>query len=690
MAILLESRYSKDEILNLYFNQIPYGANAYGVEAAAQTFFATSTENLTLAQAATLAALPKAPTYYSPCGSHVDELIARKDSALDRMRELGYVAPSEAERAKKEKIVPRCNPDGIRAPHFVMYVRELLAEKYGEEALEESGFRIRTTLDWRLQEEAERIVKEGVEFNEKAIKSSNGAMVALNPKTGEILAMVGSRDWYATSSLPEGCAIGVNCKFEPKVNNALRLHQPGSAFKPFVYATAFQKGYTPDTILFDVPTEFNPLCSPDGKPEDPRIKEEDCYHPGNYDETFIGPVTLRKSIAQSRNVPSVKVLYLAGINDSIKTAEAAGISTLQDKSRFGLSLVLGGADVRLLDMTSAYGVFAAEGVLHRPRAILSIETGNKIIEETKDESIQVIDTEAARIINDVLSDDESRVPVFQPRGSLWLADRPAAAKTGTTQNYWDAWAIGYTPSFVVGVWAGNNDNASIEQKGSGVLAAAPIWNKLMKFATKNTLPEFFTKPEYKKSPKAILNGLWQGGEIVHLDKISGKIATELTPEENIEEVAFGEPHDPLFWISKEDPTGPAPQNPYRDPQYKNWAFSFTAWLKFSDFTGRPASAIPTSLDDVHTLDTKPKITFEKLEDLGDDYRFVLSIASRYSIKEVNAIVLDSLVSVGQNSGDGKVIMIIKKEALGNPPASVIIKVYDNVGNSNEIVLPFDS
>ncbi|MFY9462480.1 MAG: transglycosylase domain-containing protein [Candidatus Sungiibacteriota bacterium] len=689
LAVLLESRYSKDEILNLYFNQIPYGSNAYGIEAAAQTFFATSTENLTLAQAATLASLPRAPTYYSPCGSHIDELIARKNSALDRMREFGYITPSEAERAKKEKIVPGCNPGGIRAPHFVMYVRELLGEKYGEETLEEGGLKVRTTLDWRLQEEAEKIVKEGVEFNEKAIKSSNGALVALNPKTGEILAMVGSRDWYATSSLPEGCTIGVNCKFEPKVNNTLRLHQPGSAFKPFVYATAFQKGYTPDTVVFDVPTEFNPLCSPDGKPEDPRIKEEDCYHPGNYDEQFRGPVTFRQAIAQSLNVPSVKVLYLAGVEDSIKTAEAAGISTLQDRSRFGLSLVLGGADVRLLDMTSAYGVFAAEGVLHGPRAILSIESGNKIIEETKDESIQVLDTEAARIINDVLSDDEARVPVFQPHGSLWLVDRPAAAKTGTTQNYWDAWTIGYTPSLVVGVWAGNNDNTSIEQKGSGVLAAAPIWNKLMRFAAKDTLPEFFTKPEYKKSPKPVLNGLWQGGEIVRLDKISGKVATALTPEENIEEVAFGEPHDPLFWISKKDPAGPAPQDPYQDSQYKNWALAFSDWLKTSGFIARPASAIPTAFDDVHTLEAKPKITFEKLEDLGDDYRFVLSIASRYSIKEVNATVLDSLVAIGQKTGDGKVVIVIKKKALGNPPASVTIKAYDSVGNSNEIALPFD-
>lgn len=689
LAILLESRYSKDEILDLYLNQIPYGSNAYGIEAATETYFGTSTEHITLAQAATLAALPKAPSYYSPYGNHVSELMARKDLALDHLANLGYISKEEVVRAKKEKLefLPQSRA-GLRAPHFVMYIRELLSQKYGEQTVEEGGLSVITTLDARLQDEAEKIVADGAEFNKKAIKAYNAALVAIDPKSGDILAMVGSKDYFATSSEPAGCTPGVNCSFDPQVNIALQSRQPGSAFKPFVYATAFKKGYTPNTVLFDVPTEFNPLCSPDGKPEDTRIKEEDCYHPGNYDEKFIGPVTLRQAIAQSRNVPSVKVLYLAGVEDSIKTAKSMGITTLTAPERYGLSLVLGGAEVKLLEMTSAYGVFATDGILHQANPILKIEAKGNGLEEKNDQPQQVIDTEVAQTINDVLSDDDARLPVFQPRSSLWLPDRPAAAKTGTTQEYRDAWTIGYTPSLVVGVWAGNNDNTPMQQKGSGVLAAAPIWNKFMRFATKDTLPEFFSKAEYKKSSKPVLNGLWQGEKIIRIDKISGKVATGFTPEEDVNEIAFGEPKDPLFWISKADPSGPPPADPYQDQQYKNWAAAFSAWLKTSGFTPRPLAGAPTSIDDVHTPDTKPKITVEKLEDLGESYKFTLSISSRYSIKEVNATVLDSLVASGQNAQDGKVTVEIKKDRLGNPPAAVIFKAYDSVGNSSEIALPF--
>ncbi|MDO8560905.1 MAG: PBP1A family penicillin-binding protein [bacterium] len=688
LAMLLESRYSKNEILNMYLNQIPYGSNAYGIEAAAQTYFGTSTAHISLAESALLASLPRAPSYYSPYGNHLNELLDRKNLALDRMADTGYISKNEAALAKKEKLefLPQSR-SSIRAPHFVMYIRELLSKKYGEQTIEEGGLSVITTLDARLQEEAEKIVNEGAEFNKNAIKSYNAALVAIDPKNGDILAMVGSKDYFKKSE-PEGCSPGINCSFDPQVNIALQLRQPGSAFKPFVYATAFKKGLTPDTVLFDVPTEFNPLCSPGGQPESSTVKEEDCYNPGNYDEKFIGPVTLRKSIAQSRNVPSVKTLYLAGVQDSIKTAQDMGITTLNDPDRYGLSLVLGGAEVKLLDMTSAYGVFAANGILHKANPILKITAGEKMIEEKQDQPQQVIDTEVAQTINDVLSDDNARVPVFQPHGSLWLPDRPAAAKTGTTQEYRDAWTIGYTPSLVVGVWAGNNDNTPMQQKGSGVLAAAPIWNKFIRFATKDTLPEFFTKSENKKSSKPILNGLWQGETIIRVDKISKKIATDLTPEENIEEIAFGEPHDPLFWISKFNPAGEPPADPYRDPQYKNWAAAFSIWLKTSDFVVQPLTNMPTSYDDVHTADAKPKITIEKLEDSGENYKFVIAITSRYPIKEVNATVLDSLIASGQNTADGKIVLEIKKALLGNPPSPVIFKAYDSVGNSSEISLPF--
>ncbi|MBI2639718.1 MAG: transglycosylase domain-containing protein [Candidatus Sungbacteria bacterium] len=686
LAILLESRYSKNEILHLYLNQIPYGSNAYGIEAASQTYFGTSTPNLSIAQAATLAALPKAPTYYL---NHTNELMERKNGALAKMAEFGYLTENAAEEAKKEKINIRVGATGIRAPHFVMYVKELLAEKYGEEALEEGGLVIRTTLDWRLQEEAEKIIKEGAEFNEKAIKAYNAALTAVDPKTGDILVMVGSRDWYQAEPLPAGCAPGINCFFDPKVNVATSLRQPGSAFKPFIYLTAFKKGYTPETMLFDIPTEFNPLCSLDGGPQDPRVKTEDCYHPGNYDETFRGPVTLRKALAQSLNVPSVKTLYLAGIEGSIQNAEQAGITTLKDRSRFGLSLVLGGAEVRLLEMTSAYGALATDGLLAPHRAILKVEAEGRVLEETKTEPRQVFDTEAARIVNDVLSDDDARVGIFQPRGSLWLPDRQAAAKTGTTQEYRDAWTVGYTPSLVVGVWAGNNYPESIQQKGSGVLAAAPMWNKFMRFALKDTLPEFFTKPDYKKSPKPVINGLWQGGAVFRIDRISGKLATALTPEDTIVEVAYGEPHDPLFWIDRNDPLGTPPGNPMQDPQLVNWERSFQQWLKTSGFVARPAIQAPTEYDDIHTEKNKPKIQLAGLADEGEQYRFTLSVSGNYPIKEVNAIILDSLLASTKPDTSGIVSFTVEKTALGEVLPNIVVKAYDNVGNVGETVIPFN-
>lgn len=687
LSVLLESRYSKDEILHLYLNQIPYGSNAYGIEAAADTFFGTSTESLTLTQAALLSALPKAPTYYSPYGGHVEELLSRKNFALTRMRELGYISPKEEERAQKEKIVflPQKRA-GVRAPHFVMYVRELLIHKYGEEVVEEGGLKVVTSLDMRLQEEAEKIVKEGAEFNKKAIAAHNAALVAIDPKNGEILTMVGSKDYWEKPE-PEGCSPGSTCRFDPQVNIVLRNRQPGSAFKPFVYATAFQKGYTPDTVLFDVPTEFNPQCSPDGEPTRSDIKKEDCYHPGNYDEKFRGPVTIRQALAQSLNIPSAKLLYLAGIEDSIKTAESMGITTLKDRSRFGLSLVLGGAEVKLLEMTSAFSAFATDGILNPPSPILKIEQGGKIVEEKRVQPVQVVDTEVARTINDVLSDDEARFPVFQLRGSLWLPGRPVAAKTGTTQEFRDAWTVGYTPSLAVGVWSGNNDNTPMQQKGSGVLAAAPIWNKFMRFAAQSSLPGIFVKPDIKKSSKPVLNGLWQGEQILKIDKISRKLATDLTPEETTEETAFGNPHDPLFWINKNDPGGPPLDDPLRDSQYKNWEEAFQRWLKSSDFVSRPISSAPIDFDDVHTAETKPKITLEKLEDNGQNYTFVLNISSSFPIKEINATVFDILVATARPN-EGKAAVTISKERLGNPPAPVVIKVYDSGGNQNEMTIPF--
>ena len=302
LAIYFDARLNKDTILDLYLNQIPYGSNAYGIEAAAQTFFGKHARDLSIAESAILAGLPRAPSYYSPYGQHKDELLKRKNYIIDRMRNLGYISPEEANQAKNSQLKFLPATKNIRAPHFVMYVRDYLIQTYGEDVVNEGGLTVTTTLDWKLQGEAEKIVAAGAEKNEKLIKAHNMALVAIDPKSGDILAMVGSRDYFDIDR-------------DGNYNIATASRQPGSAFKPFVYATAFRKGFTPDTVLFDVPTEFNPLCTPDGVPRDSRVSAKDCYHPENYDEKFRGPVTLRTAIAQSINVPSVKVLYLAGIND---------------------------------------------------------------------------------------------------------------------------------------------------------------------------------------------------------------------------------------------------------------------------------------------------------------------------------------------------------------------------------------
>ncbi|MFN7088598.1 MAG: transglycosylase domain-containing protein, partial [Candidatus Paceibacteria bacterium] len=522
LAIRLERQFSKDEILGFYLNQIPYGSNAYGIESASQTFFAKPAKELTLEEAALLAALPKAPSYFSPFGSHTDELKKRQEYILDRMAEAGFIKKEEAENAKNKKLSFASRDFGslIRAPHFVIQIKEILEKTYGPDVVETGGLKVITTLDWKAQEIAERAVKEGALANDVNWQAGNAAMVVQDAKTGEILAWVGARGGFQDKPKPAGCEPGVNCKFEPYVNAPLRLRQPGSAFKPFVYVSAFKKGYTPDTVIFDVPTEFtpnHPLC-----PTIPDFSNEldVCYHPKNYDEKFRGPVTLRKALAQSLNVPSVKVLYLAGVAESIKTAQDFGITTLTESPNFyGLSLVLGGGGVRLDELVNAYAVFAQDGIWRPQINILRVEDASgRVLQEAKTQQKRVIDAQYARLINDILSDDQARVPAFQPGGPLTLPDRKVAAKTGTSQDYRDAWIIGYTPSVVAGVWVGNNDNRPMIKGGAGVMAAAPIWRAFMEEYLKNSPQEDFVKPEPVSATKPVLNGEYivdYGGPQIH-------------------------------------------------------------------------------------------------------------------------------------------------------------------------------
>lgn len=552
LAIQLERRYSKDEILAFYLNQIPYGSNVYGIEAAAQAYFNKSAKELDLAEAATLAALIQAPSYYSPWGYHIDELKKRQESVLDKMAELGFIDSLQKDQAKKTELVfAQPSLGDIKAPHFVMEVKEYLDNRYGEEMVQKAGLRVTTTLNYEMQKVAETAVTEGAQRNETLYKGKNAALVAQDAKTGQILALVGSRNYS-------------DIKNEGNFDVATQgLRQPGSALKPFVYLTAFKKGYTPDTILFDVPTEFtanNPLCPTivDFNNEDPA-----CFHPENFDGRFIGPVDLKNALAQSINIPAVKMLYLSGLSNVLKTLHDFGITTLTDPSRYGLSLVLGGGEVKLIDLVEAYSVLSQEGVKHPQAIILKVEDSNgKTLEEYQDKSERIVDPIYPRLINNILSDKDLRAPLFSASlGQTVFPDQEVALKTGTSNDFHDAWAMGYTPSLVVGVWAGNNNNAPMQKQAGSILAAIPIWHDFFDKVLKNaSSTETFTRPDLVLAEKPILRG-------------------ESTITYKVDNIEYPQIHDILFYVDKDNPQGPTPQDPQNDPQSKNWEEALMEWLK---------------------------------------------------------------------------------------------------------------
>ena len=575
LAIELESKYSKDEIFSFYLNQIPIGSNAYGVEAASQTYFGKHAKDLTTREASIIASMLQAPSYFSPWGSHTKELFERSDYVLGRMVSLGFISEKEASAAKKQKVEFAAPSLGsISAPHFSLAVKDYLINKYGEQAVENGGLSVITTLDTNLQLAAEKAVKEGVQRNTELYNGRNGALIAEDPKTGQILAMVGSKDYFGDPE-PAGCTPTVNCLFEGNFNVATQgLRQPGSALKPFVYLTAFQKGYSPKTVLFDVPTEF-----------DTRNDPATSYRPGNFDGLFRGPVHMEEALAQSLNVPAVKTLYLAGMDDVLKNLSAFGISTLKERWRYGLSLTLGGGEIKLIDLVKAYSVLSQEGTLHEQQLVLKVtDSKGNILEEYTDKSSNVVDPEYPKLINQILSNAELRSPIFHASLPLTVFDGyDVALKTGTTQDYRDAWTFGYTPDLVVGVWAGNNDNTPMKSQGSSILAAVPMWSAFMKEALPSFKPDRFNPPDsYSLPSKTMLNG-----EAVYAPVING--------------VRVPQAHSILYYVDKTDPLGGMPDDPSRDSQFSNWERGVTDWLKQNPGilgsyvnTGFQSGAIPSS------------------------------------------------------------------------------------------------
>ncbi len=480
LAIQIEQKYSKDQILQMYLNEAPYGGTTAGMESAAQLYFGTSVKDLNLIQCSVLAGLPQDPNDYSPFLGQPKAYVARTQHVLTRMREDGYITPVQEADARKllDSIQFVTDSGALRAPHFVAYVKEQLVEKFGAGTVDGGGLRVTTTLDWKLQQKAQAIVKEEVD-KAKSLKVSNGAAAAIDPKTGEILAMVGSKDYTATDA--SGFKFNV-------VTQGLR--QPGSSIKPFTYATAFKKGYTAATILMDVDTKY-----PSGDPAKPE------YNPKNYDGKFRGPMQLRFALGNSINTIAVKVSALTGVKDVLTTSNDMGISSLaptnENLKRLGLSMTLGGGEVTLLDLTSAYGVFATGGLRQAPVSILKVEDRNgKVIYQYNAPSPQrVIGADVSYMILDILSDNNARKDTFGPSSYLTISGFTVAVKTGTTDDKRDNWTVGYTPSIVVGAWVGNNDNSPMNQAlASGVTGAAPIWNRMMRAALTGKKDEPFSRP----------------------------------------------------------------------------------------------------------------------------------------------------------------------------------------------------
>jgi len=657
LAVRLERAYDKKKILELYLNRIPYGNNAYGIQKAAEIYLNKSAKDLTLGESAVLAALPQAPTRYNPYGdnkfSHLlkqftpEELYyrhikgeadlqteeysrgligafvdlgngqkiyipGRSDLVLKRMFELGKITADQRKSALNEIQGLKFNnyKEFIKHAHFVLYVKEMLEQKYGKEVVEQGGLKVYTTIDGKLQDYAEKVVSEKGEYDVKAYGTNNAALLTINAKTGEILAMVGSRDYY-------------NEDIDGNVNVVLRPRQPGSSFKPIVYSQLFYNGYGPGTVIEDVPT---------------KIGANDT--PLNFDGNWLGQIPIRRALGQSRNIPAIKAYFLDGQqNPIIDLATKMGITTLNKKRDYGYPLAIGAAEIPLIDMVTAYGVFANNGKLPELTPILKVVNSNgDILEEKKPKDFkQVLDPQIAYLINSILSDRSvsvgSRMFIdgkinAAKTGTSTKENKKTAGESGKTVRPMDGWIIGYTPTIVTGVWIGNTDGSGLGYTADGYNTAAPIFNDVMTKALGNMPAEPFPEPDGIKHiqiskasgklpgpntpPSMVTDEVFTSANVptevenlfykVKIDKISGLLATEYTPKDAVEEVTFQnyQPIANLFNWKQElldyyknqaakAATSPSPESP-----------AVPAGEEV-----RPGTP-PTEYDNIHTADTAKK------------------------------------------------------------------------------------
>ncbi len=646
MSFKLENILTKEEILGIYLNEIAFGGTIYGIQEASISFFEKNPSDLTLAESAYLAALPKAPTTLSPYGENFNLLEARKNLVLNLMLEQNLISPSEYKNAITEEVVfsQKENSSFIKAPHFVFYVLEELEKKYDSNELRNAGYKIITTLDYKLQEKIQERLTEYVFAQERGFKADNAAAVILDVKNGDILTMVGSRDYFDE-------------EIDGKFNVTTSLRQPGSTFKPIAYTKALELGYLPETKVLNLETEFSSdfACNPDEEEREKYLKnltpeereEISCYSPGNYDGEFTGPVSLKNALAQSINIPAIKILYLVGVSEVLQKAKDLGITSL-DKSpqHYGLNLVLGGGEVSPLEMGSVYSVFANGGYKNSPTAILKIENSQKeeIFSQTKN-SVKVLDENVSAQINDMLSDREAKIPAYGTSSNLYFYERDVASKTGTTNDFRDVWTVGYDSQIVLSLWGGNNDNQPVEGGVAGGILT-PLWRSLMDITLEDLPKTRFEKPkteENYQNIKPILRGLWQGNFTYFINSISGKVATDQTPENLKIEVSVPDYHSILHWIDKKDPRGAVPENPDSDPQYKNWEYSIEKWLEEQNYNREKdlLENIDLNFDDSEEKNYLPAFTFripEEEEEFFSSEKILVRIRedrdNEYNIEKV--------------------------------------------------------
>jgi 1A family penicillin-binding protein len=476
VSIMVELQFDKNQILEMYFNQVAYGGSTYGVEEAAQRYFGKKVNQLSLAESSMLAGLPAAPSVYSPFGAAPELAKFRQQEVLRRMVEDEYLSQEQADEAYDQPLEFIHDAIDIKAPHFVFYIKKLLAQQYGEAAVNQGGLEVITTLDLNLQQAAQQIVTD--EVNQLArLRVNNGAALVTNPQTGEVLAMVGSKNYY-------------DFEHDGQVNVVLRERQPGSSIKPLTYSIALEQGKSPSSIIDDSPITYHSAGSP-------------AYSPKNYDGKFHGRVTLREALASSYNVPAVKTLAEVGVDTMLDKAEKMGITTWQERNRFGLSLTLGGGEIKMTEMAQLYSSFANLGNTVSLNPILEIKNykgetlyrNTCVLENKGCPSNKTISPKVAYQISSILSDNRARTPAFGPRSVLYIPDQQVAVKTGTTNNLRDNWTIGYTSDHLVAVWVGNNDNQSMSYVASGITGASPIWNKIMRLLLDEENPHVFSTPE---------------------------------------------------------------------------------------------------------------------------------------------------------------------------------------------------